>query len=95
MPLTPNAGDPIEALYQARDATQFAASYAASLPTGTLQPELGAYGPVITSTLDELYGLINTLSRASRGQPGVTSEAAQLVHLQHALGIAVVIAHGF
>lgn len=92
MTLTPNSGDPIEALYRARDATQLAATYAASLPAGALRPELGAYGPVITSTLDELYGLINTLSRTSREQPAI-AETARLVDLQHALGIAVVIAH--
>ncbi|GAB3676473.1 hypothetical protein GCM10027597_15970 [Saccharopolyspora tripterygii] len=89
---TPESGDPIEFLYQSRDFAQLAASRAASLPAEELRPELAAYGPVITSTLDELYSLLDTLWDASSGAPVSAPEIAQLSYVQHALGVVVVIA---
>lgn len=91
---TPQPGDPIEALYQARDAARFAAFHAASLPAEALRLEQAAYGPAIISTLDELYALLNSLWHASRPHPGAAAETTQLANVQHALGVAVMIAHG-
>ncbi|MEV4731494.1 hypothetical protein [Saccharopolyspora sp. NPDC049426] len=91
---TPQPGDSIEALYEARDAARLAAFHAASLPAEVLRPELAAYGPAIISTLDELYALLNSLWHVSRAHPGVAAETTQLANAQHALGVAVMIAHG-